>query len=203
MAPVWSGRLGNAIGPIGHLRDMRASGVEDAEITEKAGCRLEFAQVYRENIGALTAFFARRCRDPQEVADLTSQTFVEAIKSAHTYQGRGTPRAWLIAIARNVYASYRAELAGNAGMVEALGGQLVLGDDGLEDLATRIDAQRAGRELLARARGLSDIEREAIELVDLIGLTPKDAARVLGISANVLRVRLFRAHNRLRKETDT
>lgn len=181
---------------------MSASRVEDAEITARAGARLEFERLYRENVGAVTAFFARRCGEPQEVADLTSQTFVEAIKSAHTYQGRGTPRAWLIAISRNVHASYRAELASNAGMVEALGWQLTLGDDELEDLAARIDAQRVGRELLARARGLSDIEREAIELVDLIGLTPKDAARVLGVSANVLRVRLFRAHNRLRKEAD-
>lgn len=174
---------------------MSASPVEDAEITAGAAGRLEFARVYRENVGPVMAFFARRCGEPQEVADLTSQTFVEAIKSAHTYRGRGTPRAWLIAIARNVYAGYRAELASNAGMVEALGWQLMLGDDELEDLAARIDAQRVGRELLARARGLSDIEREAIELIDLIGLTPKDAARVLGVSANVVRVRLFRAHN--------
>jgi DNA-directed RNA polymerase specialized sigma24 family protein len=55
--------------------------------------RLEFETVYMENVQAVTAFFARRCRDPQHVADLTSQTFVEAIKSAHTFQGRGSPAA--------------------------------------------------------------------------------------------------------------
>jgi DNA-directed RNA polymerase specialized sigma24 family protein len=44
------------------------------------------------------------------------------------------------------------------------------------------------------------VEREAIELVDLVGLTPKEAARVLGVSPNALRVRLFRARNRLQKE---
>ncbi|HEX3978738.1 MAG TPA: hypothetical protein VHW96_20875 [Solirubrobacteraceae bacterium] len=43
----------------------------------------------------MTAFFARRCHEPQQVADLTSQTFVEAIKSAGSFQGHGTPRAWL------------------------------------------------------------------------------------------------------------
>lgn len=165
-----------------------------------ASSRLEFAVVYRANMGRLTAFFARRCRDPQQVADLTSQTFVEAIASAHTYRGQGTPTAWLVAIARRVYARSIAEQAAGVELIDQLGGRLTLADNEIEDLAERIDAQRDGTTLMARAAQLNATEREAIELVDLVGLTPKDAARVLGVSANALRVRLFRAHNRLRKE---
>jgi RNA polymerase sigma factor (sigma-70 family) len=134
------------------------------------------------------------------VADLTSQTFVEAIKSAGSFQGRGTPRAWLIAIARRVYANHVADQAIGADLIDQLGGRLVLADDEVEDLAARIDDQRDGKELLERAGRLSGLEREAIELVDLMGLTPKDAAHALGVPANALRVRLFRAHKRLRKE---
>ncbi len=66
---------------------------------------LEFGLVYRENVRVVSGFFARRCTEPQVVADLTSQTFAEAIASAHSYAGRGSPRAWLIAIARMVYPS--------------------------------------------------------------------------------------------------
>lgn len=87
-----------------------------------------------------------------------------------------------------------------AGLIDQLSGRLELADDELEDLAERIDAQRDGRRLLERTARLSPLEREAIELVDLMGLTPKDASRVLGVSPNALRVRLFRAHTRLRKE---
>jgi RNA polymerase sigma-70 factor (ECF subfamily) len=125
---------------------------------------------------------------------------VEAIRSAHTYRGSGTPRAWLIAIARAVYARRCAAASEGSALVDALGGQLVLGDDELDDLAARIDAQRDGRELLERARRLSAVEREAVELVDLTGVSPAEAARVLGVSPNVLRVRLFRAHSKLRKD---
>jgi RNA polymerase sigma-70 factor (ECF subfamily) len=164
------------------------------------GAALDFEAVYRANVGAVTAFFARRCHEPQEVADLTSQTFVEAIRSAHTYRGRGTPRAWLIAIARAVYAQRCAAASQGTALVDVLGGQLELGQDELEDLAERIDAQRDGRELLERAEDLSELEREAIDLVDLAGLTPGEAAQVLKVSANVLRVRLFRAHSKLRRE---
>jgi RNA polymerase sigma factor (sigma-70 family) len=161
---------------------------------------LEFESVYRENVGRVAAFFARRCREPQQVADLTSQTFVEAIKSAGTFQGRGSPTAWLIAIARRVYAAYLADQAIGVDLIDRLGGRLVLADDEVEDLVERVDAQHDGRRLLERAAGLSSVEREAIELVDLLGLTPRDAAGLLGVSANALRVRLFRAHQRLRKE---
>ena len=162
--------------------------------------RLEFEAVYRANVGQVTAFFARRCRDPQQVADLTSQTFVEAIKSADTFQGRGTPTAWLIAIARRVYANHLADRAIGADLIDQLGGRLDLAQDEVDDLVERMDAQRDGRALLERAACLSSLEREAIELVDLMGLTPTDAACVLGVSPNALRVRLFRAHKRLRKE---
>ena len=170
------------------------------EVSAGSRGRLEFEAVYRENVGPVTAFFARRCRDPQQVADLTSQTFVEAIKSADSFQGRGTPGAWLIAIARRVYARYLEEQAVGLDLIDQLRGRLELEDDEVEDLAERIDAQRDGRDLLQRAGCLSEVEREAVELVDLIGLTPKDAAHTLGVTANVLRVRLFRARNRLRKE---
>jgi RNA polymerase sigma factor (sigma-70 family) len=179
--------------------------VTAARIVPRTGARsgaprLDFEQVYRANVGAVTAFFARRCREPHEVADLTSQTFVEAIRSAHTYKGHGTPRAWLIAIARAVYAQRCEAVSKGSALVDALGSQLELGEDELDELAERIDAQRDGRELLTLAGGLSNLEREAIELIDLAGLTPGEAAQVLKVSANVLRVRLFRAHSKLRKE---
>jgi RNA polymerase sigma-70 factor, ECF subfamily len=172
------------------------------EVPANGSSRLEFEAVYRKNIGPVTAFFARRCCDPQQVADLTSQTFVEAIKSAKTFQGRSTPTAWLIAIARRVYANHLSDRAIGADLINQLGGQLVLAHDELEDLAARVDAQRDGRKILEHTAGLPGLEREAIELVDLMGLTPKDAARLLGVSPNALRVRLFRAHKRLRKELD-
>jgi RNA polymerase sigma-70 factor (ECF subfamily) len=47
---------------------------------------------------------------------------------------------------------------------------------------------------------MPELERAAIELVDLTGLAPRDAARTLGISPGAMRVRLFRARTRLRME---
>ena len=41
----------------------------------------EFEALYRANVAAVTAYFARRSADPQTVADLTADTFVAAITS--------------------------------------------------------------------------------------------------------------------------
>ena len=65
-----------------------------------------FESVYRANVRAVSAFFARRCADPHLVADLTSETFVRAIGSLHTFQARGSMRGWLLAIAHAVYAQH-------------------------------------------------------------------------------------------------
>ena len=55
--------------------------------------------------------------------------------------------------------------------------------DEIDELADRIDAHRAGRELIERCSQLPALERVAIELVDLDGLTPKEAAAVLGVAS--------------------
>lgn len=162
-----------------------------------------FESVYRANVTAITGYFARRCADPQSVADLTSETFVSAIGSLRTFDPRrGTARAWLFGIARRVYARYCQQTADGRQAVLALAGRRPLGDDGLEELAARIDDQRAGRELMAAAERLSAVERGALELVDLAGLTPREAATVLGVSSGALRVRLTRARKRLRTEKE-
>jgi hypothetical protein len=39
----------------------------------------QFEALYRANVAAVTAYFARRSAEPQTVADLTADTFVQAI----------------------------------------------------------------------------------------------------------------------------
>ena len=162
---------------------------------------LEFERIYRDNVGVVTAFFARRCSDPQTVADLTSETIVRAAAGFAGFDPRrGTPRAWLSGIAGHVYAQHCANTASGRDAVTRLAGLVILAPEEIDELMGRIDAQRAGQELLERCAALSPLERSAVELVDLDGLTPKEAAAILGVSRGVLRMRLSRARERLRKE---
>jgi RNA polymerase sigma-70 factor (ECF subfamily) len=65
--------------------------------------------------------------------------------------------------------------------VVALASRRPLGEDEIEELAARIDAQRAGRELIVQLEVVPERERVALELVDLASLTTREAADVLGI----------------------
>lgn len=160
-----------------------------------------FERVYRANVAAISAYFERRCDEPQEVADLTSETFVEAIRHFGGFDPRrGTVRAWLFGIARHRFAHHCEQAVRGRALEERVRGTITLAEDVREEIEARIDAQGVGRELLARCAEMSELDRSAIELVDLAGLTPAEAASALRIRPATLRVRLFRARARLRKE---
>jgi RNA polymerase sigma factor (sigma-70 family) len=165
------------------------------------GMLAEFEMVYRAEVGRITAFFARRSREPQTVADLTADTFVAAMTSFATFDpAKGAVRGWLFAIARRVYAQHLDRAAHHENATRRHAGRRVLDTDEIDELVHRIDAERAGQPLLDRLRELPPVDRTAVELVDLAGLTPKEAATALGVSPGALRVRLFRARTRLRRK---
>ena len=161
----------------------------------------EFEQVYLRNVDVLMGYFARRCHDPHTVADLTSETFVRAMDGFAGFDPRrGSDRAWLFGIAAHVFARHCEQSAVSRDAVARLGGRRELDEDEIEELAGRIDAEREGAALMRRYAGLPAIEQAAIELVDLEGLTPKEAALALGVSRVAFRKRLSRARTRLKKE---
>jgi RNA polymerase sigma factor (sigma-70 family) len=189
----------NTLLPIAHIWAVSTPKLQAARTGSDAVRNSEFEAVYRAHVGAVSRYFARRSIDPQIVADLTSETFLRAISSIHTFEGRGTLRAWLFAIARTVYAQQQEALADGRLVFARLTGDVALEHDELEDLLDRIDAEHAGRELLERISRLPELERSAIELVAVEGMTCREAAQALNVSPGALRVRLFRARARLRK----
>jgi RNA polymerase sigma factor (sigma-70 family) len=160
-----------------------------------------FERLYRAEVGAISRYFARRVVDPSAVADLTAETFVEAMGSFRSFDpAKGSGRAWLFAIAHRVAARYwewqRRERAARSSSAN----WALEHPDAIEELIARIDDERAGRALMERMKRMPSLDRAAIELVDLVGLTPKEAAAALGMSPGAVRMRLLRARTRLRKE---
>jgi RNA polymerase sigma factor (sigma-70 family) len=196
MSPVASAKLAMAGNP---------GGARVAALKTPEGSALaEFEQVYRGSVDVVMAYFARRCQEPQTVADLTSETFVRAATTFASFDSdRGSSRAWLFGIAAHVHARHCQQAADGREAVARLAGHRALADDEIDELADRIDAERAGRELMQRRSELSELERAAVELVDLAGLSPKEAAAALDVPRAVLRKRLSRARARLRKEEET
>jgi len=181
----------------------RPAAVTSEQATD-GGAVADFERLYRANVDAVMAYFARRSRDPHVVADLTADTFVAVIASFGAFDPRkGTARAWMFGIARRVYASYCEAHSQQQHRLQRLAGRRDLDQDEVEELLGRIDAERAGREVVAALVALPERDRAVIELVDLAGLRPKEAAAALGLPPGVVRMRLMRTRARLRKQAMT
>ena len=168
------------------------------------GATTEFERLYRANVDAVTAYFARRAAEPQVVADLTADTFVAAITSFGSFDPRkGTGRAWVFGIARRVYASYCETYSQHQHRLQRLAGRRELDPDQVEELLNRIDAERACADMLAGLAELPERDRAVIELVDIAGLRPQEAATALGLAPGTVRMRLLRARGRLRKQAQS
>jgi RNA polymerase sigma-70 factor (ECF subfamily) len=189
--------------PVGAVRERQVAVRARSRDQPPTSLLDEFEQIYLRNVDVLMGYFARRCRDPQTVADLTSETFVRAVDGFAGFDPRrGSDRAWLFGIATRVFARHCEQSAGGRDAVARLAGHRPLDGDEIEELAERIDAEREGAALMRRCAQLPAVERAAIELVDLEGLTPQDAAVALGVSRVAFRKRLSRARSRLRKELE-
>ncbi len=185
------------------MTEKTAGTLPEAEAGEPpagGGAAAGFERLYRANVDAVTAYFARRTADPQVVADLTADTFVAVITGFGSFDPRkGTARAWLFGIAGHVYAAHCAAYSHQQHKLERLAARRDLGPDEVDELLERIDAERAARGLLAELSRLPERDRAVIDLVDIAGLPPKEAAAALGLTPGTVRMRLMRARARLRK----
>jgi RNA polymerase sigma factor (sigma-70 family) len=182
------------------VTDTTAGSATTADAGGRPGPVGDFERIYRANVDAVTAYFARRTDDPHLVADLTADTFVEVITGFGSFDPRkGTARAWVFGIARHVYASHCEAHLRQQRRLERFAVQRDLDYQQVEELLERIDAHRSGRELINGLAELSERDRAVIELVDVAGFPPHEAAAALGLSPGTARMRLMRARARLRK----
>ncbi|RDI65221.1 RNA polymerase sigma factor [Nocardia pseudobrasiliensis] len=123
--------------------------------------------------------------------------FVAAITSFETFDpGRGSARAWVLGIARRVYARH-CEYATRARDARArLGGRRPLDVDEATELLGRIDAERSGRERLTALATLPALDRQVVELVDIAELTSSGAQPAS--ASDAANAELARARHRCR-----
>lgn len=160
-----------------------------------------FEEFYREHVGSVQGFIARRVDDPHLAADLTAEVFLAAMKSAHKYRPRkGTSAGWLYGIARNVVAYERRRRARAVQIDRRISGRQLVDAEDLSALDDRIDAEAQSRRLYQAMDRLSEAERAVLELVALDGLSVKDAAAALRIRPAAARARLHRARKTMRDQ---
>jgi RNA polymerase sigma-70 factor (ECF subfamily) len=174
-------------------------GKSNADVSRIAADPDALEAFYREHVGAVQSFVARRVADPQLAADLTADIFVAAIHSAKRYRARrGPPIAWLFGIARHVVANELRRQGREARAVRRISGRALVGTDALVRIEERLDAERESRRLYEALACLPERDRSLMELVAVDGLSVTEAAAVLGLKPATARVRLHRGRLSLR-----
>jgi RNA polymerase sigma factor (sigma-70 family) len=162
-----------------------------------------FETFYWRHLDRVIGFAARRVREPPDVADVVAATFLTVLTAARSYDpGRGEPSAWLLGItARLIANENRRRYRENAATARIIGRRLIDASD-IERLEERIDAARSSQQVAEALSRLKPGDREVLLLVSADGLTPAEAARVLGIGAAACRMRLTSARRALSKAID-
>ena len=160
-----------------------------------------FEVFYREHIGTVQRYVARRVANPHLAADMTADVFLAAIDSASTYRpDRGAPVSWLLGIARHVLATEFRRQSRDREVLRRVSGRRLLDADSLARIEERIAAEREARNLYDALASLSRRDRALMELVAVDGLPVAAAADLLGMKPGTARVRLHRSRTRIQSQ---
>jgi RNA polymerase sigma-70 factor (ECF subfamily) len=155
-----------------------------------------FARLYREEGRAILEYALRRVEEREDAADVVAETFLVAWRRLGEVPLGDGARLWLYGVARLTVANlHRAERRRTR-----LGHRLA--ETLRTELSTHATPDGEAAEILRAIGELTEEDRELLLLVSWEGLTPSEAARVLGISALAARSRLHRARRKLRHLMD-
>jgi RNA polymerase sigma-70 factor (ECF subfamily) len=153
-----------------------------------------FDVLFRESAGDVHAYAISLLGDRSAAEDVTALAFERVYRSrARLDRGRGTPRAWLFAVARNAALDELRRRRRNP--------NFELDEDRWGDLRSEQDLEQVERRATVRdaLASLPLRERELVLLKFHGQLSNSELARALGISESNAGSRLHRALTRLRK----
>ena len=152
-----------------------------------------FEELYRSSAPDVYAYVAAVLRDRSAAEDVTALAFERAYRRRALYDvRRGSPRAWLFAIARNAALDELRRRRRTGALLRDVP------DEGADP---DVDPQVAERRLVVREglASLAPADREVILLKFLGRLSNAELARALGCSESNAGTRLHRAVERLRE----
>jgi RNA polymerase sigma-70 factor, ECF subfamily len=130
----------------------------------------------------------------ERAKDVAAETFLVAWRRLDDVPAE--PRLWLFGVARKVIAGqFRSETRRDA-LAARLQGEL---QDDLADLAGSLAERDA---VVSAFLALREADRDVLLLVAWDGLSPAEAAKVLGVTRLAFTVRLHRARRRLERELE-
>jgi RNA polymerase sigma-70 factor (ECF subfamily) len=151
----------------------------------------------------------KTCRDPDDAAELTQETFVKIIENLNRFEGRSSFYTWAFRIAVNLTLNYcqrNAKLALRSldAEEEQCDSQArhvlkdLLSDDSSPDPAALAQNKELYEIVVNALMRLDDAQRAVVVLRDIEGMSYAGIAEVLEIELGTVRSRLSRARSKLR-----
>ena len=138
--------------------------------------------------------------DPDDAEDVAQVVLKQMMRSIHRFDGRSKVTSWVYRITRNASLDHQHGKRRDKRLVDKLEQLVATETPRLEDPIDRIEMKRTLRLIRAFLKELPKRQREVFDLVDLQGLKPREAAALLEMNPNTVRVHLLRARRTMRKE---
>ena len=170
---------------------------EEAELLTRlrAGERSAFETLYRQHVERVWRYAWFRTHAREAAAEVVQETFLRVARSIAKFKGRSSLATWIFTLTRAAAVDYlRRERKALRVVTEPANLRLIPvaePPDCRMDEATRAAVRQAVAELPAA-------KQEAIVLCELLELSIREAAEVLGWSESRVKVTLFRARRQLR-----
>lgn len=178
---------------------MPACEPDDPVACAAAGELEAFAALVEQHSGALFRYLLRMVGSAAAAEDLLQETFLAAYQARDRYRAQGSPRAWLLTIARNRALNAlrdEARTVVDSERVAAELERLPARADQPEEEALRLELRA---EILAAMQALPPARREAVILRDVEGCSYSEIAAVLESSEAAVRMLVHRGREQLRE----
>jgi len=174
----------------------------DRQVVEaaQAGDREAMAELVKATHRGVYAQALRLVGNPEDAADVTQDVYVRVVRKLGGFRHEASFTTWLSRVTTNVAMSMLSRRSRRVA---------VEGTDLGEDLPA-LDADPAERsEALALAARLDDLvqalpegQRQVLVLRDIYGLSTEEVAGAMGLTPGAVKVRLFRARERLKGQLE-
>jgi len=139
----------------------------------------------------LFAFAYRAVRQKEDAEDLVQDTWISALRTVPSFEGRSSLRTWLVSILRRRIADrFRRERPTEMLEEERHGSEPAVAEQ-------RLDSHEAATIANLAMADLTELERRAVTLCDVDDLDRDEASLAMGVTRGHLRVLLHRGRHKL------
>jgi RNA polymerase sigma-70 factor (ECF subfamily) len=172
---------------------------------------MEFQSIYKEYYPKILRYLTRTLNDKEAAEDISQDVFVRVNEGLSKFEGRSKISTWIYRIATHMAFDYFKSASFRIGKKQTVSGEKL--DETKEDMnvwtgdkgkiSDQVIERKEMNECIKRyVSTIPENYRTVLILSEYEGLKNREIAEILGLSLDTVKIRLFRARSRLRKQME-